>query len=251
MTARATTLDGRQEELLVPYGMTSDDIEVRPPDALRGMAYACPACRGELILKAGAIVTRHFAHKSPPELCDFWHESEDHLRAKQLIAAAINGRADVWFVRRCSSCGFDFDVRLPAGVARATLEYTLPGGMRADVALLAHDGTVRAVLEVCATHACEPEKVAALGDLPWAEFDASALLVAGLRWRALRDHFRPYRCTRCKATTRRVFTSSSQWTRVMCPLPGAGEVLAVETCASCEFFAGVEGHAILCAGGRP
>ncbi len=56
----------------------------------------------------------------------------------------------------------------------ASLEYLLPGGWRADAALLSEDDSLRAALEVYATHECEPEKIDGLVGISWAEFAAEA-----------------------------------------------------------------------------
>lgn len=48
--------------------------------------YYCPACHGEVILKAGSIKIPHFAHRRKTD-CDFYSENESltHLKGKQLL----------------------------------------------------------------------------------------------------------------------------------------------------------------------
>ncbi len=234
-------------DLEVPFALASDGAEVRPEDATRGATYTCPDCRQPVILRAGPIVRTHFAHKASGVPCDFWFETEAHLRAKQRIAKAVEAHEEVRFVRCCRTCSFEYEQPLPADIARASLEHLLPGGLRADVALLGADGTVRAVLEVFATHECELEKIEALAGMPWAEFSASEILGDGLVWRPRADHFRPFTCMRCRATRARPFVGPGRL-RIECPLPGAGEVLAVETCGQCRHFAGFDHATLLCAG---
>lgn len=235
------------DTLEVPFALASDGAEVRPDDASRGPAYTCPDCKEPVILRAGSIVRTHFAHKARGAHCDFWTETEAHLRAKQRVAAAIAGREPIRFIRRCTVCSYEHEQPLPPGIARASLEHALPGGLRADVALLAEDGSVRAVLEVFATHECGPEKIDALAGTPWAEFSADEILAGALVWRPRADHFRTFVCGRCRATRSRPFIGAGRL-YVECPLPGAGKVLAVETCGPCRFFAGFEHDTLLCAG---
>lgn len=238
-------------DLEVPFALTEDDVEVRPEAAERGAAYRCPDCRTAVVLHAGPILRAHFAHYARPERydrCDFWTETEAHLRAKWRIAQAINTGRAVRFVRRCQRCGYEHEQPLPPGIARASLEHLLPGGRRADVALLASDGSVRAVIEVFATHECEPGKIEVLTGTPWAEFDATEILGHESVWRARQDNFRTFICTRCRITHPRPFVGAARL-RVECPLPGAGEVVAVDICGPCRYFAGFEGETLLCAGG--
>lgn len=235
-------------ELAVPFALSEDGMEVRPEAATRGGPYTCPDCKMLLILRAGPERRVHFAHKERAADCQFWTETEAHLRAKQRVAAAINARQAVRFIRTCESCSQEHDQPLPTGIARASLEHVLAGGLRADIALLEDDGVVRAVLEIYATHECEPEKIDGLAGIPWAEFSASEVLENDLRLRPRQDHFRRFVCARCRVITSRPFVGAERL-RVACPLPGAGEVMAVETCGPCRFFAGFDRGTLLCSGG--
>lgn len=192
------TMPNAINELRVPFGVSSDGSEVRPANARRDERYLCPDCNGDLLLRAGSQRQRHFAHRLLPGECDFWHETEEHLRAKRLIAGCILLRKPVVFIRKCSECGQLGEQPMPTDIVKTSYEYRLPSGYRADVALFDVTGALRAVIEVCATHACEPEKVAGM-HVPWAEFDASHLLTAGIRWQPIADCFRPYRCSRCRS----------------------------------------------------
>lgn len=243
----AETTSTRQAELEVPFALTMEDAEVRPEAATRGTAYRCPACGAPVVLRAGPQRRVHFAHKARSERCDFWTETEAHLRAKWRFAAAIEGGLPVQFVRRCESCSREHMQPLPDGIARASLEHHLPNGLRADVALLAEDGTVRAVIEVFATHECQPQKIEELAGTPWAEFTASEILQReDLVLRPRQDHFRRFVCGRCRAIRPRPFVGEARM-YVDCPLPDAGRVLAVERCGPCTFFAGFDGGTLLCA----
>lgn len=236
-------------ELAVPYGLDPDGAEVRPSDAHRGTAYVCPdsGCGGELIYRSGPLVQPHFAHKVASERCDFWHETEAHLRAKQLVVRLIAAGAPVELVRRCAECDGKVSQQLPRGIAAASLEYLLPSGLRADVALLGPGGAPRAIVEIYPTHAVDAEKAAALADLPWIELQAEELLEDSGRWRPLQDRFRPTRCSLCRFGGTRPFTGEGRLL-VACPLPGAGEVAAVTGCPRCPYFIGVRGGGIFCFG---
>jgi len=67
----------------------------------RGHEYRCPQCDGLVVLKRGARIIAHFAHK-PPTSCS-WARGETiaHLKSKALVAAALlqrGLRADVEFI---------------------------------------------------------------------------------------------------------------------------------------------------------
>lgn len=238
-------------ELKVPYGLDAAGSEVRPGAATRGTAYVCPdpSCDSrELVLKRGAIVQAHFAHKVLPARCDFWEETEAHLRAKQLVASLIATGASVTLVRRCVACAGEVRQALPSGIASASLEYPLSTRLRADVALLGADGEVRAIVEILSTHEVDAAKAMVLADLPWVELRAERLLSAPTDWRALQDHFRPAHCARCRYAAVRPFTGTNRLA-VECPLPDAGgSVTAITTCPRCPYLIGVKDDGVFCYG---
>lgn len=254
MKALAGTRDrGRAltAELMVPYGLDPAGSEVRPGAAMRGAAYVCPSpiCeRRELVLKRGRIVQAHFAHKVLPAHCDFWEETEAHVRAKQLVASLISTGARVTLARRCATCAGEVPQPLPSGIASASLEYRLPTGLRADVALLGADGRVRAIVEILSTHEVDAIKATVLADLPWVELRAEELLAAPNEWRALQDHLRPVHCARCLYAAVRPFTGPERRS-VECPLPNmGGPVTAVTTCPRCPYLIGVKDGGVFCYG---
>ncbi len=238
-------------ELKVPYGLDAVGSEVRPDAAIRSMAYMCPSpiCeRRELVLKRGPIVQAHFAHKVLPARCDFWEETEAHLRAKQLVAALIETGAQVTLVRHCATCGGEVRQALPSGTASASLEHVLPTGLRADVALLGANGQVRAIVEILSTHEVDAAKAAVLADLPWVELRAEELLATPREWRMLQDHLRPVHCARCRYAAVRPFIGSDRLS-VECPLPDVGgSVIAVATCPRCPYLIGVKDGGVFCYG---
>jgi hypothetical protein len=99
---------------------------VEASGAVRGKPYHCPLCEDAVHLKAGRIVTPHFAHR-PEAACAGAREGAAHLTAKQLFYEEFRRRG-----------------------LRAELEYPihgLPGDRRADVAVWSPAGRM-CVLEL-------------------------------------------------------------------------------------------------------
>ncbi|MGH8808658.1 MAG: competence protein CoiA family protein [Noviherbaspirillum sp.] len=48
----------------MPYGVDRDANIVHVRDAIPGVPYSCPCCETALVLHAGSIKTRHFAHQA-------------------------------------------------------------------------------------------------------------------------------------------------------------------------------------------
>lgn len=233
--------------LKVPFGLDPTGAAVRPGDAARALGCVCPSCGQPLVYRHGPINQAHFAHSVESPRCEFWEETEAHWRAKHLVAALINEHRAVTLHRRCAECGGDAEQSLPQGLATATLEHLLPSGLRADVALLGDDGAVRAIVEICSTHAVDQPKAAVLADLPWIELRAEEVLATPTQWRPLQDHFRPLRCARCRYGATRPFGGTLRLT-VPCPLPGAGAVTAATSCPPCPYFVGVRVEGVYCFG---
>lgn len=238
------------KQLRVPYGIDATGGEVRPETCVAATKVVCPDCGGPLLLRSGQQRRAHFAHRVTPQRggCDFWTETEAHLRAKKLVAAAVEARHQIDLIRRCHECGRDAAQPLQSEIVHAQLEYRLSNGLRADVALFDDAARLRAIIEICASHECEPEKVAALSAVPWAEFDASEILSKAFRWRARSDHLEPFRCDRCRMGKWRLFEGEGLL-NIACPLQGGHQVRAAESCAPCAFFDGVRPGAVHCHAG--
>lgn len=78
-----------------------NEERIEAENAERGLAYVCPECRLEVVLKRGRIRIAHFAHR-PPTNCE-WAKGETpaHLQAKKLFRdtfAAHGLRSEVEFV---------------------------------------------------------------------------------------------------------------------------------------------------------
>jgi hypothetical protein len=171
------------------------------------------------------------------------------VRAKKLFAAAVEMPHEIRLVRACATCGDTTSELLPSEVRHASLEYVLPNGLRADIALFDGTGCLWGVVEICATHPCEPEKVSALAGLTWAEFDASEILGSAFVWKPRTDHLQPHRCARCLATTR-PFMGPGRL-QVSCPLTYGEPIVATTGCPECRFFLGAGTVGVRCAAVSP
>ena len=64
-----------------------------PRQALAGATLICPDCRMPMIVKQGAVVCHHFAHKAGDKKPCYWREhseSPEHLLAKRAIIEYLN-----------------------------------------------------------------------------------------------------------------------------------------------------------------
>lgn len=189
--------------LKVAFAWDEQLQELVPPErAERNRLYRCPGCQEPVSLKAGAVRVAHFAHR-PNGLCT--PESLLHVTAKQLIQQAIQrwrrGEANPpLLARACAVCNARIEQPVPNKVEEAQLEYHLPEGFVVDVALLG-EGQAQAAIEVRVTHAVDELKAATLS-VPFIEVEGAAILQAPTRWVAIRDHFRPLHCQRCRERLR-------------------------------------------------
>ncbi|WAM28270.1 competence protein CoiA family protein [Myxococcus sp. NMCA1] len=149
----------------------------------------CPVCSTNLIAKLGEKVSHHFAHQPKVAPCfGSTGEGELHISAKLLLLRSLQKMADegqtLSITRSCRGCG--------APTAAAAMQLLL--GDRAEVEVwldpartLKPDLTLwrgeerLALLEVLATHACGPEKLAALErhGVPMVEVEARAIMGEG------------------------------------------------------------------------
>jgi len=192
--------------LLIPYGLGADARPVAASRALRSEAYACPACRGPLILRRGPILRPHFAHAQADPQCGFEGEGARHLLAKHAVLFAVYrwkkcGGPPPEIVRRCTVCGDSRRQPLPPRIARAHLEWRirLPdrGDAIADVALLDRSNNLVAAVEIRDTHRVDAPKRERLLGAAWVELDADAVLAEPDAWKPLAEgNLNPWPC-RC------------------------------------------------------
>lgn len=169
-----------------------------PRDAVKGGDYICVACNRAVMLRAGQVRRRHFAHMvvagHPCAFFDRPGESDVHMSAKLALAQtlrdgtlmSVNGSFSMthgvghpWTERRYwdNSCGFYRNaiiVRVDPGDQVLTEHRgATPDGKShyvADVAVL-RGGAVQYVFEVCHTHPTVTRRPE-----PWFEVDARNLL---------------------------------------------------------------------------
>jgi hypothetical protein len=159
---------------VVPAALDGAGLLVRPAEAAPG-AYTCPGCSERVVLRAGAIKVRHFAHG--PGSCST--ETALHAAAKRLLVQVVERGETVRVRRGCRGCGETWDEPAPEADA-AVPERRLPEGLRPDVLLLA-SGTPVLALEVRVRHAVDAEKAARLS-LPFLELDAEDVLADPRTW---------------------------------------------------------------------
>jgi hypothetical protein len=73
----------------VPYALNGKEVGF-PHDAARDVPWACPECKGPVIVKRGRVLTPHFAHKASESSCSGGGESVQHYGTKHWIAKHIN-----------------------------------------------------------------------------------------------------------------------------------------------------------------
>lgn len=166
-------------ELLVPFALSGHGAWLRPEEAADHGRYACPDCRGRVVVREGCEIVRHFAHWREAPTCRLSGESAEHVAAKYAVVGAVRrwkaGQAAAPLVTaKCGGCGGTIEERpLRPVVADAALEVTVPGA-RLDVALLDARGKVVLGVEVLHAHAVPEDKGRAR--IPWIEVRAAQVL---------------------------------------------------------------------------
>jgi hypothetical protein len=79
---------------------------VCPDRALKGRTYKCEECNQRVILRAGDIRVRHFAHYVPTTKCKYYDspgESDEHKQAKNVLAKWISEKRLIEFGWSCQN----------------------------------------------------------------------------------------------------------------------------------------------------
>jgi hypothetical protein len=189
-------------ELLVPFAL-SGDRWIRPEEAPDHGRYACPDCRGRVVVREGPGIVRHFAHWREAPACRLAGESAEHVAAKYAVVAAVRrwkaGTASAPLVAaKCGGCGGTIEERpLRPVVADAALEVAVTGA-RLDVALRDAKGKVVLGVEVLHAHKVPEDKGRAR--IPWVEVEAAQVLAdLGERLVPVRGNVRLAReCASCR-----------------------------------------------------
>lgn len=182
--------------LSVPWGLAANGQLVTPDEVSSGEGLRCPnpACGSRLILRAGEIRVRHFAHidegRCSPESIE--HAAAKYLLSKVVLASLSEPKKRPVIHRRCLECGKVVAQPLPEKVKDARVEGTVDG-FRADVLLLDDAQRPLCALEVLHTHAVTQEKAEDIS-IPWMELAAAEVLASPLQWFPRRDRLRRLRC---------------------------------------------------------
>jgi hypothetical protein len=153
---------------------TEPPLYKTPYEAEKGIAYVCPDCEKDLILKKGEILRHHFAHKSSETPCTYYDrpsESQMHKEAKHLIASRINNGDPLTIIRKCRNRGCDFKELHQITNAKAVEEYAFmhnDSHKKADIGIVVDD-KLNYVIEVYYTHKTSAED----RPEPWCEADAT------------------------------------------------------------------------------
>lgn len=226
-------------ELRVPYGLAPDGELVHAKEASRQFKYVCPKCASPLVLRAGDVVSHHFAHKANTSCTG---ETIAHQTAKLLIAKIINDqtplRNPISMVCTCDCCHETFSRSLPStSFSEARVEQRV-GKYICDVVALRGQDYVLAI-EVLATHTIEEEKAREL-PIPWVELSANAVLDNPYHWVSIKSQLKPVLCPKCKANLKRLKEVAAHWQAPISEFGGyrdpsrASYLAAVESCWKCK-----------------
>lgn len=216
--------------LQVPYGVSQDGELVHAREADAAAMYACPGCAGLLVLHAGAVRAKHFAHKAHTA-CD--GETLAHITAKLLVAKVIDEHCDsktrVTLLCTCSKCDSPVQRDLPHSAFTSSAVEERIGPFVCDVVAFKESRPVLAV-EIFNSHAVGDEKAEQLG-LPWIELDAAEVLADPFNWRPVRMRLKPTLCRDCKAERAELERVAGRWNL---PLSEPLYVAAVAPCWGCK-----------------
>ncbi|HHW57746.1 MAG TPA: hypothetical protein GXX15_08805 [Clostridia bacterium] len=147
--------------MLIPYAIDNKRRLYSAKNAEKGKQYYCPSCGEEVILRKGEIRIAHFAHKSNANCSE---ETVIHKTAKLLIQQTIQswkkGDKKAPIIRvNCPICGKPtyLEILEQMQIEDAVLEYRLPEGYIADIALIANN-KIKMVIEIKVTHSIEEKK---------------------------------------------------------------------------------------------
>lgn len=161
--------------LLIPVAKDRTGETVTPTCSKEDGPFTCLGCSNRLILRQGETNRWHFAHNSKDnDECYAGGKSYNHLAAKLLLARFIS-RFE--FTRQCDSLLHDQEDTYQD--CTAVQEHRFDGVHSADVGVI-HDGNLKAIVEVMASHKTEGGPLSARiscvgGENVW-EVDALSVL---------------------------------------------------------------------------
>ena len=235
-------------ELLVPYGLDEGGTLVHAKDASARAGYSCPCCGGQLVLKAGEVNAKHFAHRADSNCAG---ESYEHETAKLLIAKVINDLVDypqaakqVTLVCTCDCCTGQFPRLLPRDSFSVALVEERVGLFTCDVVGMKGEDQVLGI-EVCNTNPVNRKKADSLA-IPWVELGAGAVVEDPYRWAPTQSgKLKAVLCDKCKSFQKKLKLVAAGWNQPLDPYGGyrdpmrADYLAALRNCWSCsaEFLA--------------
>lgn len=142
----------------VPYARTaSDDTPLFACDTQKSQGpFECYACRSEVILKRGAVLRPHFAHKST-EACGGGGESVRHNACKYWVCKQLTN-PEFKIVSPCGACGEEVVVFRGAPGTQGTVEER-HRHKPYQIDTHALRGAQEFFIEVHNTNRCSPQKI--------------------------------------------------------------------------------------------
>ncbi len=145
---------------------TETGTRVSPDRALKGRTYKCEECNQRVVLRAGDIRVRHFAHYVPTTKCKYYDspgESDEHKEAKRTLAKWISEKRFIEFgwscqnqtkFGTCTASDYKTQYRVDhLDGDEVVTEWRDPSGkFTADVAVI-NAGKLRYIVEIKHTHA--------------------------------------------------------------------------------------------------
>lgn len=173
--------------------------------------FSCFECSKELIVRRGAILAAHFAHKHDDDnTCPGGLETWQHIRAKKLLSEHL----DKWqFVVQCKDC-HNQKRALSYSAAqghKGRIEYPF-GGFSVDV-MVVQNNTAVAALEVKFSHAVEEEKKQFFKThrIPLLEVKATQVIEAYENGSFKANILGCERCQTCESKNRRPCVQCNKW----------------------------------------
>jgi hypothetical protein len=153
-----------RKEILYTTALNDKGDLVHVDDAIKGNAYFCPGCKGELILRKSGNTAKgskrpHFAHNNMTQNCS--SESVLHYSFKRkltdLLRTHLSEKKEFFVSWKCSDCSGQHEANLLTKITSVYEEHNLKV-CQPDIALLDENEKVTAVIEIVVTHSPE-EKV--------------------------------------------------------------------------------------------
>jgi hypothetical protein len=139
----------------------------------------CPICRESVRMKLGTVLVHHCAHMPGSTCIASVGETAVHLNSKLHIYTQLLKADKLNISRKCVSCSNTHETIWARNWDDVHLEYSV-GSRRPDIALL-KEGKVIGAIEVCVSHAIDPDKADffKVHEIRWIEVRGSPSLYVG------------------------------------------------------------------------